>query len=71
VQARCVGGGKGVGDPPTDQTPKDRHRVHEGQGGTPNSRLLQEYWGQRRSCQGVRKVGGEAHTPRGDVANSG
>jgi len=30
VQARRVGGGKAVGDPPTDPTPKDGHLVQDG-----------------------------------------
>jgi len=42
VQTSCVGGGKIVGDPPTDPTPKDGHGVHDSRGGAPHSRPVQE-----------------------------
>jgi len=42
VQTSRVGGGKTVGDPPTDPTPKDGHWVHDGWGGAPNSRPVKE-----------------------------
>jgi len=68
VQARCVGGGKAVGDPPTGLSPKSGHWVHN-RWGAPNSRPVQEYWGQERACLGETKVGGKAHPRRGEAAN--
>jgi len=42
VEKGCVSGGKTVGDPPTDLTPKDGHWVHDSWGGAPNSKPVQE-----------------------------
>ena len=33
VQTCCVGGGKTVGDPSADPSPKGGHQVHDGSGG--------------------------------------
>ena len=42
MEKGCVSGGKTVGDPPTDLTPKDGHWVHDSWGGAPNSKPVQE-----------------------------
>jgi len=42
VQTDCVGGREAIGDPSTDPSPKDGHRVYDGWGGAPHRKSVQE-----------------------------
>jgi len=71
VQTCYVGGGKTVGDPPTDPMPKNGHRAHDRRGRVPDRRPIQENRSKERARQGETKVGWKAHPGGGEAANRG
>ena len=64
MQTYCVGGEKTIGDPPTDPSPKDGHRVQDGRGGSiPQIRTGE--WEPRASVLEIDKGGEGGRYPGG------
>jgi len=71
VQTYQVGGGKTVGDPPTDPMPENGHWAHDRQGRVPDSGPIQEDRCKERTRLGETKIGWKAHPGGGEAANRG
>jgi len=71
LQTCYVGGGKTIGDPPTDPVPKNGHRTHDRWGRVPDSGSVKENWSKKRTRQGVTEIGRKAHPWGGEAADPG